>query len=120
MKVLWLVNSILPKIAQSIGVERPVTEGWLTGLIDELLENEQIDLTVCYPQNNTKKMLKGVAGKLAYYGFYADNKKSTKYDEGLSKIFGNLLEKLKPDVIHIMGTEYPHSLSMVNVCNEKS
>lgn len=119
MKVLWLVNSILPKIAQSIGVERPVTEGWLTGLIDELLENEQIDLTVCYPQNNTKKMQRGVAGKLAYYGFYADNKKSTKYDEGLSKIFGNLLEKLKPDVIHIMGTEYPHTLSMVNVCNEK-
>lgn len=119
MKVLWLINSILPDIAQSIGVAKPVTEGWLTGLVTELLKDEKIELTVCYPQSSVKKTTKGLAGKLKYYGVYVKNGKITAYDERLDKVFTNILDEQQPDIIHIMGTEYPHTLSMVNACNEK-
>lgn len=120
MKVLWLVNIILPNIAGYIGVDAPVVGGWLVRSAGELLKSEEIALTVCYPQNNEKKVVKGITGKLQYYGFYEDRKRVERYDERLEKIFTNIIEEVGPDVIHIMGTEYPHTLAMVNSADQKN
>ena len=40
MKVLWLCNVMLPVIAQEYGLEASNKEGWLSGLLDVMMENQ--------------------------------------------------------------------------------
>ena len=52
MKVLWLCNIMLPFIAKSLGYKAVVKEGWLSGLADKLIENQEqnnITLAICFP-----------------------------------------------------------------------
>ena len=51
MKVLWLCNIMLPKIAEYLGWEVNNKEGWITGLMEEILKQkkEKITLSVCFP-----------------------------------------------------------------------
>ena len=114
MKVLWVVNTVLPKIAADCGIESCFAGGWLTGIADSLSENENIDLTVCFPYN--KGFLSGRIGRIGYYsfeteGFYIVSKKT-------ESRFVDIIGKQKPDIIHIFGTEYPHSLSALTVAEK--
>ena len=40
MKILWICNIMLPAIAQTLGEEYSVKEGWLTGILNRLLAEE--------------------------------------------------------------------------------
>ena len=40
MKILWICNIMLPAIAQALGEEYSVKEGWLTGILNRLLAEE--------------------------------------------------------------------------------
>ena len=39
MKVLWIVNRMLPIIAECLGVESSVKEGWITGMFAQIMAN---------------------------------------------------------------------------------
>lgn len=136
MRVLWIVNNMLPMIAESLGVEASVKEGWITGLFSQIMANTAgngIELTVAFP----------AAGELAEYdgdievkdlklpnmkfwltlegqtfracGFYENLRKPEKYDPKTEESLKKVIEKVNPDVIHVFGTEYPHCLATLNV-----
>lgn len=114
MKILWLCNFPLPEIAKEIGIESIVNEGWIQGLSGELLKSDN-SLIYIFPQNCSKEVIKGKTGKIEYYGFMhnvacCENK----------KFFVELLEKEKPDIIHLMGTEYAHSSAMIDASAQVS
>lgn len=69
MKILWLTNIMLPSIA--VDMLRPITNagGWLTGLSNDLIKQEAINLSICFPISNETKIVRGYAGKLEYFGF---------------------------------------------------
>lgn len=48
MKVLWVINTVLPKIGEDCGIKQGVGGGWLTGIAEELFFNESIYLVVCF------------------------------------------------------------------------
>ena len=54
MKILWVCNIMLPVVAQAI--DRPINNagGWLVGLCNDLLEENRVDLTVCFPMKEQK------------------------------------------------------------------
>lgn len=117
MKVLWMCNIVLPQIAKEIGLPIVNTGGWLTGLLNDLIE-EEIEISVCFPIANKKNVQMGRTKNLNYFGFYQNSKKITKYDYDLELFLQEILKKEKPDIIHIFGTEYPHTLAMVNACEK--
>lgn len=117
MRVLWLCNIMLPEIANNLGLPSVSTGGWLSGLANGLKKNyPEIELTVSFP-NIYGTNIDGSVNNLHYYGFGFSNAKSN-YKNECEEYFNNILKKINPDVIHIFGTEYPHSLAMVNVCEK--
>lgn len=115
MKILWLCNLILPKIAMAMGRSETIYGGWLTGLSDSLLKEDAIELAICFPIL-INKIEKGTADTITYYAFPKSIKSYYMYDRKIEDYFREIIKDYKPDIIHIFGTEYPHTLAMTNVC----
>lgn len=109
---------MLPKIAEDLS--KPVNSfgGWLTGLSNDLLKQEEIQLTVCFPITSQDVLLEGQVSNLNYFGFPQLKKDLGKYNKKVDQYLEKIIEKSSPDIIHIFGTEYGHTLSMVNVCEK--
>lgn len=128
MKVLWLCNIMLPFIARSLGQKIIVKEGWLSGLADKLIENRdenKITLAICFPSSEQLKIadkdsslfVKNTAQGIPYYIFREDTVHPEEYDAGMEESLKAIVEDFKPDVVHIFGTEYPHTLAMTRAFN---
>lgn len=102
MKILWICNIILPVIARQNNLPAPVTGGWLTALSENLSSTNGFDLIISFPSETE---ISGIASDIQYHSF---NHK-TSYVDILS-----IIRKHNPDVIHIFGTEYSHSLDAIN------
>lgn len=115
MKLLWLCNIMLPRIAKSLSMPYRSTNGWLTGLSEELLGQEAVEFMVSFPVTSQDTPLEGEAEGLAYYGFPWSGRDYS-YQGKTEEYFVSLLERIQPEVIHIFGTEFPHTLAMVRAC----
>lgn len=120
MRVLWLCNIMLPAIGESLGLPYSSREGWLTGIYERLIQEkkDQIELGICFPVERLTGELKERNGRwklgnVLCYAFGENLAAPEKYDAGLEKIFSDILDDFKPDMVHIFGTEFPHTLAMV-------
>jgi glycosyltransferase involved in cell wall biosynthesis len=117
LKILWLVNIILPPIAQNLSISFSNSGGWLTGLSNDLLKCENIELAVCFPMSNEIKLIKGKVDNLIYYGFPQKAISNINYDITTEKYLKEIISDFKPDIVHIFGTEFSHSLAMTKAFN---
>lgn len=124
MRVLWLCNIMLPFIAKSLGQKIVVKEGWLSGLASKLMVNRErndITLAICFPASENLNMVKGdtslfvknKAQGIEYYIFREDTVHPENYDAGLEESLDAIIRDFEPDLVHIFGTEYPHTLACV-------
>ena len=127
MKILWICNIMLPAIAQTLGEEYSVKEGWLTGILNRLLAEEakggskaedtagKIELGICFPAQGalsdlSRTLSLGESGaEVNCYGFAEDTAHPENYDSRMEVRFARIYEDFRPDMIHIFGTEYPHA-----------
>ena len=121
MRVLWVCNIVLPRIAERLGMPKSNKEGWLSGISETLLEDEEseIELGVCFPVGQEKDGVCGEAGGLSYYGFYEDTEHPENYDVELEGRLAKILEQFRPDVVHVFGSEFPHTLAMAKVFGKR-
>lgn len=126
MRVLWLCNIMLPMVAEHLNREASNKEGWLTGLANRVLLAEHtidLELAVCFPVEevldslNEKIIVQPVKKTetvkyLHAYGFYEDLRNPHIYDSSLEEKLQKIISDFKPDVVHIFGTEYPHTLAL--------
>lgn len=114
MRVLWVCNRCLPVVAAELNMDAGNKEGWLAGLSERILEekNGELTLGVCFP---AKKEMERWQGKYALqaYAFYEDTSKPELYDDKLEERMREIVADFKPDMVHIFGTEFPHTLAMV-------
>lgn len=114
MRVLWVCNIMLPVIAEQMGVSYSNKEGWLTGLSERLLKEEQDEtvLGVCFPwQTELEGKLQD--RELYYYGFCEDIVHEERYDETLETRMKQIMERFRPDILHCFGTEYGHTYAAI-------
>lgn len=126
MRVLWVCNIMLPAIAQKLGEEYSVREGWLSGILSRLLEQRDdgsLRLGICFPAQGE---LAGLSRKLkpggddreiACYGFAEDLEHPEEYDPAMELRFAQILTDFEPDLVHIFGTEFPHAYACAKVWN---
>lgn len=111
MNVLILCNVLLPEISKKISKPVSLGGGWLSGTIDGLLSRKPaMRLCVCCPvfdYNGPK------SGKTLDYSFYLFNRNVNQVEN-----FKSIIEDVKPDIIHIFGTEYKHSFDMLCAADE--
>lgn len=109
MKVLWITNVALPNVCKDLNVQVSPFGGWLTGYLNEILNNVTCLVSV-FPFSKT---VKGNSGNITYYGFKSKGSKKE-----LLTYFADIIDKEKPDVIHIFGTESTHSNLMMKASKE--
>lgn len=114
MRILWIINTILPEIAEDSCVESLSDAGWISAALNGMRNYENNDIVVCFCHPGPR--LCGKVNGIRYYSF--DETDFFKQDKRLEKYLQAIFRKERPDIIHAFGTEYPHTLSVMNVCKE--
>lgn len=115
MKILWLCNVPLPIISIDMSEKVISGGGWLTGLANAIRSYDNIELSICFPTMGQMKI--GEVDKIKYFAFPKKIIEPHKYDPSVEKYMTQIIEKVKPDIVHIFGTEFPHTLAMTKVFN---
>lgn len=115
MKILWVVNTIFPYPAKMIGKESTVLGGWMLSALEQLKEVDNTIICIVSLYSG-KRLLKFTDGSIYYYLIPTRN--MNKYSESVTRNMKLVINEFKPDIIHVHGTEYPHSLSAINATND--
>ena len=115
MKILWIVNTIFPYPAEQLKIEKTVFGGWLNGLAGGIKANSNIELAIATVYKG-KKILEFHDERITYY--LLPGTSTIRYNKELEKYAKIVINRFKPDIIHIHGTEYAHGLSFINVCDK--
>lgn len=124
--MLWVCNIMLPAVARALGQPYSVREGWLTGTLNRLLQEETkgLELGICFPmgeaETNWNRKLelsdgKGSTKPVFCYGFAEDLSHPERYDEVMELRFAQILADFQPDLVHLFGTEFPHAYACAKV-----
>ncbi len=126
MKVLWLCLFLPKQVADKMNMEGSVKEGWITGALNRMMQGDNdVSLAIAYPvadresEQRTDVMLTETM-QVPVYSFYEDIKKPEDYCLSMSARFLEIIEDYKPDVVHVFGTEYPHTLAMARTVKSLS
>jgi len=57
LKVLWICNVPIPKVAKVMGKPEQNICGWITGFANSLENNADVDLNICFPILGSKKLI---------------------------------------------------------------
>ena len=136
VKVLWLCNVMPNQIKKNENMPEGHFGGWISGLLSLMVSSNDVELTVCAPvvrsasfKQRIYDILFGVepakyaeALGFSYYLFTVKDYHVLKcvLCPKMIETFKSIIMETKPDVVHIFGTEYPHSLAMVEACREMS
>ncbi len=107
MKTLWLCNGILKRVAKALDIAENPVSGWLDGAAEGLLTDGAYTLTAVFPYS---KNLRGTADGIGYVTFGEKDRKK------MRAMFVAVLREIKPDIVHIFGTEFYHSKAMAEAC----
>lgn len=118
MKVLWIVNTIFPDVAKHLNIAPTVFGGWLISLMEELKNNKNITRLAIATTYVGNELIKIDKDNITYY--LVPCKNTNKYDKKTEDYWKSLYQEFNPDLTHIHGTEYPHSLSFMNANKEAS
>lgn len=113
MKVLWLCNIVLPELSDIFGFRKQNVGGWLTGAWEALKEDDSLELAICVPVRNPERMKDGVYNNFRFYSFLTVSYESNSDINSQARRFKEIISEYKPNIIHIWGTEYEHTYSMV-------
>ncbi|WP_430936981.1 glycosyltransferase family 4 protein [Saccharicrinis sp. 156] len=111
MKVLWITNTIFPKVCEKLKIPKPVVGGWMYAGATSILENENsIELGVATLYPGKKLLIYHIEG-ISYFLLPKNKDLECNWEKINSNFF--------PDVVHIHGTEYAIGLPFVNACGAK-
>ncbi len=116
MKVLWLCNGPLPDAARELNISAGVGGGWLTAEFEQLKKKPDIELFACFPLRGTKVIQKIHINGATHYSVPRRVHSFFKYDSSMEKFFKAVVNEVKPDVIHIHGTENTPAWSLMKAC----
>ncbi|MDO4413628.1 MAG: glycosyltransferase family 4 protein [Erysipelotrichaceae bacterium] len=105
MKILWLVNIIMPELAVHLEKKPTVFGGWISGAMKAVKENGY-ELVICTTASDVNETQKYIVNDVTYY----ISKRSAVAE--MEEVFKGILNNENPDVVHIYGTEFEHSWAM--------
>ncbi len=119
MKALWLCNIILPEVMESLGKKPTPTGGWLTGMLEGMMNYEKdVSVDLCMPCSWTDSVISSKTERGGYYLFPCKRRDIYNFNIKTEGLFEQILLQSQPDIVHIWGTEFPYALSMVNACEK--
>lgn len=111
MKVLWICNVPIPEAQEVMKQTAEVRVSWLVGI--SLALRKKTELYYAYPAYGCTQPEVGRGDNITFIAIPRRIKAAGKYDKEMKQEIEAVYEKIKPDVIHIFGTEFPHTYSAV-------
>lgn len=108
MKILWLVNIVMPELAAHLGEKATVFGGWLNGAMAAVKKSGH-KLVVCTTSAKAMDVSRYDLNNVVYYVSKRSDTDTMRRD------FKEILDLEKPDVIHLYGTEFEHSWAMASI-----
>ncbi len=112
MKILWVCNK-KPFDFDENGIG--YGGGWIRGFISQMTGFNNMSFRIVYPGDITSDAI--INGNISCQCLQS-NKNNKKYDKLFYEEIKKLLNCEKYDRIHIWGTEFPHTLAVVDACAE--
>lgn len=116
-KVLWLCNTMLPELFSRFR-NFNVKEGWLIGISNELRKQKDIEFHYICPQSKEQRIINIDKPTIHFHCFYVKYKNLYTVEEYVKEQIKKIIKEVQPDIIHIFGTEMPHTIACVD-CVEK-
>lgn len=91
--------------------------GWITSLKEQIATVDDIELGICYCPGKNKGAGRKERDGITYYAYQKKIWPPEYYDESVEHEFRRILKEFRPDMVHIFGTEFPHTLAMVRAFN---
>lgn len=111
MKILWVVNLMLPEIARELNLPASNREGWLSGIFSMMASSNEYELCVAYPVTDKVDLNPVSVRGIKCYAFLENLSAPEEYDESLEERIKEIISETDPDILHIFGTEFPHGLA---------
>lgn len=112
MKVLWLCNLVPGAVRQQIGL--PGGGLWMDHVLADLRRQDGFRLRLlCMGGQSASGNLDSETDYVVF-----TEKMPHVYQPELEELFSGQLREFAPDVIHVWGTEYGHTLAMVNAAQK--
>ena len=119
MNILWLSNVALPEASLLMNEKATPFGGWLVSASTALAEQDGIELAISFPKKDLKEIMVLNGVRIRFYAFPPINEKELRANNGNIFLL-KILDQAKPDFVHIFGSEYPHSLALVNACQKQN
>ncbi len=107
MKVLWIMYAPLGRLSDVLHVSRAQSGTWIDGAMDSLLEADSTVQLTILTTSKIKNTLRKQEGRVEYICLNlgrCPRGKSTSAQK--LKIWLSEIERIRPDIIHIWGTEF--------------
>lgn len=108
MKILWLVNVVMPELAVHLGGKPGVFGGWLIGALG-VLRSEDYEVVICTTSKDDALVARYPLENSVYY-IVKDGSLPEQQNA-----FREILAAEKPDLVHIFGTEFMQSWALFSV-----
>lgn len=115
MKLMWLCN-LAPGAVQKQMTGRKSSGLWMDHVLSDLRTQENLKLHILCPGRDRAQ---GQLDDCCSYGCFTEGLPHV-YMTELEELFRRELRTFRPDVIHIWGTEYGHTLAMVNAAEKEN
>lgn len=114
MKILWIVNMVMPELAEHLKIQTSASGTWMIDISRMLAEQADIDLAVACVHGNTLK--KEIINGITYYTLPGNGKNMLFYTRKYESMWKEINAEFAPDIVHLHGTEYSHGLSFLRAC----
>lgn len=111
MKVLWIVNMVLPKLADHLHIPHGTSGTWMYDISDRLAKMPDVELAIACVHGD--KFAKYEVDGTIFYCLPGGGRDMLFYNKSYEKLWQQIYEDFRPDLVNIHGTEYTHALSFV-------
>ena len=119
MNILWISNYPLPRISEKLGYKPTQNEGWKINLAEELVA-KLYNLTIVFPNPESVRVESDEVDGIRFISFPVakDLKQRNKKINEEKQFLKQILIQVDCDIIHIWGTEFPHSLATMQAAED--
>jgi len=118
LKILWVINIPLPEASLLLNEKPSPFGGWLINTSRFLTEQVGLELNIAFPKENINTIVELNGEKIKYFAF-PKIKSNEIHSLNTMTNLKSILDEVGPDLVHIFGTEFEHTLTMINECNKK-
>lgn len=117
MRVLWILNMLLPEAEAQLSGNGEIKSsgGWLHAMANAIVNTtEDVELYTAAASQRVAKLVEIRVDRVTHYVFPNIGNDYT-YEKKYEEYWKTIIKKVRPDVVHIHGTECAHSLSCLRI-----